>query len=199
MVRNPSLLWKADIGGYFLHDRSGKHNFQFPEKCTILARGSITVYCSPGQLSDYELNTLGKGNLMWLNQDGSLRRKEVLNNDGDEIMLSDREGVEVASILTIPSEEDEDEDEFTGNDERDEIYTGNRRRAGTGGGMASNGGSAAGGDIVLMRFPGVKRLQVLDRIRGLEDESKIPAKQMLRDRQHTEIPLMVRCIYFILT
>ena len=37
------------------------------------------------------------------NQDGSLRRKEVLNDDGESVVLTDPQGKEVA-VLDIPGQ-----------------------------------------------------------------------------------------------
>ncbi|CAM9855233.1 unnamed protein product, partial [Discosporangium mesarthrocarpum] len=102
IISNPSLLSGAAVGGYTLRARSARHTFIFPEGAVIPPQGSITVYCSPGHLSKEELRGVGKGDLLWLNQDGTLRRKEVLNNNGEEITLADRRGRDLASLMVHP-------------------------------------------------------------------------------------------------
>lgn len=106
---NPAVWGSANLSGYNLSDRARHHMYSFPQGYSLPAGKSVTLHCCPGKLSPAEVDALPKRDLLWKNQDGSLRRKEVLNDDGDSVKLLNARGREVAS-LTIPGEDDEEDE-----------------------------------------------------------------------------------------
>ncbi|CAM9952253.1 unnamed protein product [Pylaiella littoralis] len=111
-IQNPSAWSGASLDGYTLSDRLQKHTFHFPAGCVVRARRSLTLYCCPGKLSEGALDNLPQTTaVLWKNQDGSLRRKEVMDNTGDALVLSDPLGKEI-SVLEVPGIDDNGEPEM---------------------------------------------------------------------------------------
>ena len=67
-----------DLTGCTLRDQEDKHVFRFPDNFSLSAHSEVVVYCTPGKLEGSD--SLSEPYLLWTNADGSLRRKEVLNN-----------------------------------------------------------------------------------------------------------------------
>ncbi len=67
-----------DLKDYFVTDGKKMHIFIFPEDCVIPASSTMNVYTCPGKVEDH--NDFIEPYVLWTNLDGSLRRKEVLNN-----------------------------------------------------------------------------------------------------------------------
>ncbi|CAM9467935.1 unnamed protein product [Ectocarpus sp. 6 AP-2014] len=106
-IRNPSVWTGANLAGYTLTDRLQRHTYHFPERFVLRARTSLTLYCCPGKFSEGALHNLPQPFLLWHNQDGSLRRKEVMENSGETLVLSDAKGNEVA-VLEVPGTDGEE-------------------------------------------------------------------------------------------
>lgn len=76
-LANPQGV-EISLKDYFITDYKKLHFFKFPDDCVIAANGNLVVHTCPGR---------SKGNaefvepcVLWTNHDGSLRKKEVLNN-----------------------------------------------------------------------------------------------------------------------
>jgi len=92
-IVNPSNAAK-NMKGYMISDFHGKHVYHFPDDFEMPAVSKAVLFCCPGQrphVDDYQVN-----HLLWMNKDGSLRKKEVLNNDGDCALLMNPNGVQIA-------------------------------------------------------------------------------------------------------
>lgn len=76
---NPSSI-DHPMKGYYLHDYHQKHSYKFPDNYIFPAKSYVTIYCCPGQLPHHDSLSDTETILLWKNNDGSLRRKEVLNN-----------------------------------------------------------------------------------------------------------------------
>eukprot|EP00903_Cladosiphon_okamuranus_P006717 g6555.t1 len=104
-IENPSAWRGAWLDGYTLTDRHHRHTYHFPSGSVVRARRSLILYCCPGKLSDEALENLPRNALLWRNQDGSLRKKEVLDNTGDFAILSDAGGKEIAALEILASKD----------------------------------------------------------------------------------------------
>lgn len=76
IISNPSNSI-IDLTGYTLCDLKKRHAFKFPP-CKLDGNSDIRIYCCPG-LKHKHFEFI-EPYLLWTNSDGSLRRKEVLNN-----------------------------------------------------------------------------------------------------------------------
>jgi hypothetical protein len=76
-VYNP-LGKSIDMTGYSLCDYHRNHMFKFPSGFVLDKCEHVTVFCCPGKKKHVEQP--GEIHLLWTNNDGSYRRKEVLNN-----------------------------------------------------------------------------------------------------------------------
>lgn len=76
-IANPSED-SIDLSGYFLQDLKALHRFYFPENTDLPASGQLNLYTCPGN-PDVPNHFTGDY-VLWKNHDGSLRKKEVLNN-----------------------------------------------------------------------------------------------------------------------
>lgn len=76
-IYNP-LGKSFDMTGYTLCDFHRNHVFKFPAGFTINEYDHVIVYCCPGKKR--HLDSPRESHLLWTNNDGSFRRKEVLNN-----------------------------------------------------------------------------------------------------------------------
>lgn len=63
--------------GYFLLDSHKAHEFHFPEDTIVPALSELYVYTCPA--SNHQ-DSFKEPCVLWRNSDGSLRKKEVLNN-----------------------------------------------------------------------------------------------------------------------
>jgi hypothetical protein len=77
VIYNPSSQ-DHSMEGYYLHDYHQIHCYTFPSDFILPSQSSVTLYCCPGKYGR-ELNE-SQTVLFWKNNDGSLRKKEVLNN-----------------------------------------------------------------------------------------------------------------------
>ena len=76
-IVNPSMN-RMSLAGYKLSDFHGKHIYEFPDDFVMHEQSKVVLFCCPGKrphVDDYQVN-----HLLWKNKDGTLRRKEVLNN-----------------------------------------------------------------------------------------------------------------------
>ena len=64
------------------------HIFKFPRDAVIPCNSEVYVYTCPGRMKKEELDGLPTPNILWKNLDGSLRRKEVLNNGNNYSLAS---------------------------------------------------------------------------------------------------------------
>ena len=76
-VYNP-LGRSFNMTGYTLCDYHRNHVFKFPEGFALDKYSHVVVYCCPGKKKHPDVT--GETHLLWTNNDGSYRRKEVLNN-----------------------------------------------------------------------------------------------------------------------
>lgn len=67
-----------DIEDYVLTDGKKMHQYVFPKDSFIPAGGTLHVYTCPGKVDNHD--TFIVPYVLWMNLDGSLRKKEVLNN-----------------------------------------------------------------------------------------------------------------------
>lgn len=75
-IYNP-LSTELNVCNYSLVDSKHHHTFTLPEEAIIPAQGTLYVYTCPGGNHQSRFQT---PHVLWTNHDGSLRRKEVLNN-----------------------------------------------------------------------------------------------------------------------
>lgn len=68
---------ELSLKGYFITDSKRLHTFTFPDSTMIGAHSELFLYTCPGANHH---DTFREPNVLWKNHDGSLRRKEVLNN-----------------------------------------------------------------------------------------------------------------------
>jgi hypothetical protein len=83
-IVNPSTA-DLNLTGYRISDSDVKHVYCFPDGFLLPAVSKVVLFCCPGKrahVDDYQVN-----HLLWSNRDGTMRRKEVLNN-GKRIILS---------------------------------------------------------------------------------------------------------------
>ena len=76
-IVNP-CAFALDLTGFHISDFHGKHVYHFPAGFELPPRSKAVLFCCPGtrpHVDDYQVN-----HLLWKNRDGTLRRKEVLNN-----------------------------------------------------------------------------------------------------------------------
>jgi hypothetical protein len=76
-IVNPASSPK-DLTGYSISDFHGKHVYHFPDNFVLPSVSKAVLFCCPGirpHVDDYQVN-----HLLWMNKDGTMRRKEVLNN-----------------------------------------------------------------------------------------------------------------------
>jgi hypothetical protein len=75
------------LDGYSIADGKMYHNFKFPSRCIIPPCSEYCIYTCPGS-AKFDHGTLMEFHVLWTNQDGSLRRMEVLNNGTKHSILS---------------------------------------------------------------------------------------------------------------
>lgn len=83
---NPSS-YDHPMTGYYLHDYHQKHCYKFPDNFILLSKSFVTLYCCPGKLAYHQELQETETKLFWKNNDGSLRKKEVLNNGLETYLL----------------------------------------------------------------------------------------------------------------
>lgn len=86
---NPSSQ-PFNLDGFFLADSRKLHYLLFTNQDKIEARSQLYIYCCPGNpninhnhstKSAKQTSSFMEPNVLWKNNDGSLRKKEVLNNE----------------------------------------------------------------------------------------------------------------------
>jgi hypothetical protein len=78
-IYNPSSQ-DHPMEGYYLHDYHQSHRYNFPSDFILPSQSSVTLYCCPGKYGPAVDSSQRERVLYWRNNDGSLRKKEVLNN-----------------------------------------------------------------------------------------------------------------------
>ncbi len=66
------------IKDYFITDGKKMHLFKFPDDCSIPGSATLHVYTCPGKSHNHD--AFVEPYVLWTNLDGTLRKKEVLNN-----------------------------------------------------------------------------------------------------------------------
>lgn len=66
------------LEGYFITDGHRQHVFKFPHNCKIPPQTELYLYSCPGKIVNHA--ALAEPHVLWTNHDGSLRKKEVINN-----------------------------------------------------------------------------------------------------------------------
>lgn len=79
IVSNPSSV-EISLANFIVVDFRKLHRFKFPVDTKIPPHGDIHLYTCPGGHSPEPPNAWREPYVFWRNNDGSLRRKEVLNN-----------------------------------------------------------------------------------------------------------------------
>ena len=75
-----------DLTGYKVADESEKHVFNIPDGTIIEANGVLRIYCDSKKVASPK-----EPFIFWLNKNGKPRRAPLLNNEGDEINLFDKD------------------------------------------------------------------------------------------------------------
>ena len=76
-----------DLSGYRIADQSEKHVYTIPDGIIMKGNSTLHVYCDSKKATDPK-----EPFIYWLNKNGKPRRAPVLNNEGDEINLYDKDG-----------------------------------------------------------------------------------------------------------
>lgn len=85
IIYNPSSSLYS-FKGYTISDYHKRHIFSFPDDFILEPYSSVIIYCCPGKIRHVE--DIQENHLLWTNSDGTLRRKEVLNNGISFLFLS---------------------------------------------------------------------------------------------------------------
>ena len=75
-----------DLSGYKVADESEKHVFNMPEGTTVKGNSMLRIYCDSKRVTNPK-----QPFIYWLNKNGKPRRAPILNNEGDEINLLDKD------------------------------------------------------------------------------------------------------------
>eukprot|EP00602_Paraphysomonas_sp_CaronLab_P008398 CAMPEP_0185026256 /NCGR_PEP_ID=MMETSP1103-20130426/10186_1 /TAXON_ID=36769 /ORGANISM="Paraphysomonas bandaiensis, Strain Caron Lab Isolate" /LENGTH=360 /DNA_ID=CAMNT_0027559767 /DNA_START=152 /DNA_END=1234 /DNA_ORIENTATION=- len=81
--------------GYSVSDFHKNHVFTFPDDFRMEKLSFVRIYTCPGRMKHSPV--CDDPYLLWTNNDGSLRKKEILNNDGDTVYLFNANGVKISS------------------------------------------------------------------------------------------------------
>jgi Lamin Tail Domain len=100
VVRNPSST-ALDISGWKLSDDEGKNTFTIPAGTILKSNALLNVYCCA---KGKDVKCLSKPFIFWTNKNGNPRMKNVLNDGGDKISLSDTSDTLIASCGKLPGE-----------------------------------------------------------------------------------------------
>lgn len=76
-IYNPSAS-TISLAGYFVTDSKKLHRFTFPENTSVEPLSQLHLYTCPG--GSHNDGEFIEPYVLWTNSDGSLRKKEVLNN-----------------------------------------------------------------------------------------------------------------------
>ena len=93
MIKNP-LTQNFDISNYQVSDDDIKHKWKIPEGTIIPPGATMHIYCT---VKDLDMDSLLEPRIFWTNKNGARRRANILNNDGDKIVLRDTDGDFVSS------------------------------------------------------------------------------------------------------
>lgn len=93
MIKNP-LTKNFDISNYQVSDDDIKHKWKIPEGTIIPPGATMHIYCT---VKDLDMDSLLEPCIFWTNKNGARRRANILNNDGDKIVLRDTDGDFVSS------------------------------------------------------------------------------------------------------
>ena len=100
-VRNPSST-ASDVSGWYVSDDGKRNKWRLPANTIISPKGSIHIYCcGKGE----HMKHLKEPNLFWTNKDGTRRMRNVLNDDGDKVLLLRPDGTFIASCEKVPGGE----------------------------------------------------------------------------------------------
>merc|ERR1711918_195842 len=75
-----------DLSGCKVADESEKHVFNMPEGTTVKGNSMLRIYCDSKRVTNPK-----QPFIYWLNKNGKPRRAPILNNEGDEINLLDKD------------------------------------------------------------------------------------------------------------
>eukprot|EP01038_Epipyxis_sp_PR26KG_P006456 gene6456-8880_t len=84
-IYNPNAIEYYPLDEHFVTDGKKMHCFKFPSNCKIPPLTEMAVYTCPGKITNHAV--LIEPHVLWTNHDGSLRRKEVLNNVYCKLMI----------------------------------------------------------------------------------------------------------------
>lgn len=77
-----------------MSDDDIKHKWKIPEGTIIPPGATMHIYCT---VKDLDMDSLLEPCIFWTNKNGARRRANILNNDGDKIVLRDTDGDFVSS------------------------------------------------------------------------------------------------------
>ena len=80
IISNPTKK-ACSLSGWSLVDLDCRNRYIFPRGYVLPKMCDVTIHCTPGLEKKGIDDTPNMKNLEWLNKDGSLRRKPILNND----------------------------------------------------------------------------------------------------------------------
>ena len=83
---------RVGLGGCIISDEGGKNKYILPDSVSV--EKNLYFFCSSNGL---KTTTIPEPYLVWLNKNGSMRKKNVLNDSGDQISLLDPSGNLIAS------------------------------------------------------------------------------------------------------
>lgn len=83
-----------NLSGFTITDDRGKNTTTIKE-AVVAPQSNLYIYCNA---KDAEKRKLRTPYIFWTNKNGKNRMKNVLNNDGDKILLMDHEGNLVANF-----------------------------------------------------------------------------------------------------
>jgi hypothetical protein len=99
VVYNPNVPHESGImhNAFHLHnwtvsDQRKLHVHRFGPDCWLLPQMKLHVYTCPGKSTGIPRGGFKEPYILWTNRDGSLRKKEILNNDADSVYLFDNFG-----------------------------------------------------------------------------------------------------------
>ena len=97
-VRNPSATVR-DISGWHISDDDRRNKYTFPAETSILPKAKLHVYCCA---KNRDMHSLLQPHIFWTNKDGTVRMKNVLNDDGDKISLLQPSNKLVSTCKKVP-------------------------------------------------------------------------------------------------
>ena len=103
VVHNPRNMAVA-MEGWYVHDESGAHRFNFPFDFMLPGNSSVVIYACPGKYLP-AIENRPDLHLMWKTEKGTSRKAEVLNNEGETIYLKTPQD-SLASRMTVSADDE---------------------------------------------------------------------------------------------